>query len=224
MFIKKSMLVFVLPFILAVSCVSILPRDQGQILMVVPARYTIIQLAFRLACLRPVTVIAYGDGSNVMSPVMHIWDGDAYNWTKINFAEYNSGSVFRKMPKTIIIIGNNKALLKNFIPSWYSTVNQMPIVDIMTLVNNLDSSLKFTPSEWKWLARRYELKLKDLNAERRRYGRYGKPGEKETVSAPQINQNFEKESKEIDDMLKIEDMLDKATAKSLKKEIPPEDK
>jgi hypothetical protein len=44
------------------------------------------------------------------------------------------------------------------------------------LVNGLDDIFKFSAGEWRYLAREYKLTLKDLNAERRRYGRYGRPG------------------------------------------------
>jgi hypothetical protein len=52
------------------------------------------------------------------------------------------------------------------------------------LLNELNRDLAFTPMEWRWLAKRYGLTLTDLNAERRRYGKYGPPGSKPVKPQP----------------------------------------
>ena len=55
---------------------------------------------------------------------------------------------------------------------------------MLTLVNSLDHIFDFSSREWKWLAKEHQLELKDLNSDRRKYGRFGKPGEEQTVPMP----------------------------------------
>jgi hypothetical protein len=52
-------------------------------------------------------------------------------------------------------------------------VTRIDTLNLVTIVNTLDKSMKFTPREWKVLAKRHRLEIKDMNYERRRWGRYG---------------------------------------------------
>ena len=55
----------------------------------------------------------------------------------------------------------------------------------MAIVNDWHKHMLFSAQEWEWIAKRHGLKLKDTNWERRKYGRYGKPGEKKaSVGVP----------------------------------------
>lgn len=186
MLIRCRCFISVVALVLVLSSVSMTAETRESTLLVIPARHTIMQLSLDIAGLRPVSLVAYEGNAASIDPLMHIWNGKTREWVRTGIEEYASADIFEIRPQRIILIGNDNDLPSLLIEAsfWCADVKRIPTLNIMTLVNTLNESLEFTPREWKWLARRYKLKLKDLNAERRRYGRYGKPGEKRKVPMP----------------------------------------
>lgn len=159
---------------------------KSRTLIVIPARYTIVQIAFDIVGMRSVSLVAYDNRADSPSPVMHVWDADGNEWVQTSINGYRSADIFKVVPQRIILVGSNEDVPAPLLeaPSWCSDVKRIPTLNMKTLVNELDKSLKFTPREWKRLAERHGLKLRDLNAERRRYGRYGKPGLRKNADLP----------------------------------------
>jgi len=152
--------------------------EGGGVAMVIPARYRIVQLAFDIARLRDLTLVSYRETKTPQEPLMHVWQPGMREWSATDISEYGSGAVFGRLPRKTILIGDDPSLLETLsqVTSWGGEMLRIATLDFVTLVNVLNGSLHFSPREWKWLAARYELELKDLNVEQRRYGRYGKPG------------------------------------------------
>ena len=69
-----------------------LAADGGQVLLVIPARYTAVQFAFNIAKLRSIYVAAYDTEGREGSLVMHVWDSEAREWVGTSLAEYQLGS------------------------------------------------------------------------------------------------------------------------------------
>ncbi len=157
------------------------------VLLVVPARPTIVQYGFDIATLRPAVLVSYQHAARSSTPILHVWDKASQEWTRISIEEYSSGASFPKTPKRAIVIGDNVALVSKLVEAAASigNVRSIPTLNLMDLSNSLNEDLKFSAGEWKWLAKMHGLQLKDLNADRRRYGKYGKPGEKRTPPMPQ---------------------------------------
>ncbi len=167
---------------------------ENATLMVFPARKSIVQLAFDFARLEPVTLVTYNSESDISEPSLYIWKKSLNNWVKIDMDDYRSASLFQPKPSEVIILGNDDRILSTMkqASQWCQNVKVISKLDIVTVVNKVNESLNFSPRGWKWLAKRHELEISDLNAERRRYGKYGKPGEtkvpEETAPMPKTEQ------------------------------------
>ena len=146
--------------------------------LVIPSRYTIVQLGFDVLRLRPaVSLVAY-DISPTGEPVLHVWNAQQRDWVRTGIEELRSGSIFRSPPRSAVVMGTDEEIdpaLSEAVKAVSPTVEEIHSRALADLVNGLNKVLRFTPGEWKRLARKHGLVLKDLNEQRRRYGKYGPP-------------------------------------------------
>jgi hypothetical protein len=159
---------------------------QGETLMVIPARHTVVQLAFDLTSLRPIKLVAYDGKPDTEKPAMHLWEPAAGEWVQIDLDRYRDGSVFPTAPDLVLLVGADRDLPTVLLdaPPWGQNVKRVPALDVKTIVNTVNETARFNGREWKWLADRYSLRLKDLNETRRRYGRYGISEMEKELKAP----------------------------------------
>jgi hypothetical protein len=178
--IRKPLLTMLCCLSVAAGTASVHAAEPTVTALIIPARYTIVQLAFDIAHMDDtVTLVSYEQANDIAQPALHIWDAQAGDWLRIAVDELQSGQVFRTLPKHALVIGNEldqMTILEDAVGAWCPDVLRIESMNIAEIVNQADSRLDFTPYEWKWLAMRYQLQIEDLNADRRRYGRYGKPG------------------------------------------------
>jgi len=175
MTLRLTWLAVLLAVVLSAEARSI-HQAGGPTLMVIPSRYSVIQFATDIARIRSLYIVAY-DKTQSGQLSLFIWDGNRQNWETIGFEEIQSGNALARPPSATFLIsqpGQSPA----GITAGYSNTRNIQSLNIKDMVNALHEELHFQPSEWKWLARRYGLQLKDRNAGRRRYGRYGPPGGK----------------------------------------------
>lgn len=167
----------VLSFFLMMFAFLSTAMADAPMLLVVPARHTMIQFALDMLKLRPMYLMAFDIGTDAKSASMHLWDGETGEWVSTSVEEYRDGTAFAAAPEKVILAGNVKDLPPGLLdaPAWARHVRRVGATDIVALVNALNDDMEFTTQEWRWIAARYELKLKNLNEERNRYGRYGKP-------------------------------------------------
>jgi hypothetical protein len=166
---------------------SIAKEPEAPAVLVIPARPAIVKLAFDIAGLRKSTaLICYQIVQGSASPAVSIWDARGQDWVKTSLNDYASGGIFDPVPQQAILVGTDSDILAVIerSSSWSKKVIRVPSLNIMNVVNALDEALTFSPEEWTYLARTYDLKLQDQNAERRRYGKYGKPGSKREPVMP----------------------------------------
>ncbi|MGQ9662770.1 MAG: hypothetical protein ACUVWX_10625 [Kiritimatiellia bacterium] len=164
------------------------PRRSA--VLVIPARYRIVQLAFDVCALRPLVLAAYQSDPSSGEMVLHLWNEREGQWQQLSWAQYQAGVLEQAQELAAVLLGEDALILqhlKDGAARWATTIVPIPTLDLQAIVNTLDAGLAFTPQEWNWLARRYDLKVKDFNEERRRYGRFGKPGE--PPSTPPGKQN-----------------------------------
>jgi len=146
------------------------------VVMVVPAQYAFVRAALDFSALRNVTVVSYMTGTN--GTALYLWNAASRQWDTTPFGSFSSGELAGGKPARLVVMGtdsNTTAALAEAACAWATEANTMNTFDIVALVNGLNDTLKFSVSEWDWLSKRYALTLKDVNAERRRYGRYGPP-------------------------------------------------
>lgn len=153
-------------------------------LVVIPARYTVVQFSFDVARLRSLYLVAYDRGVKAESARLHAWDNRKSDWVQIEESALSNGSLFQVRPAHVIVVGDEATVPASVAAAAAGSgaSKRIESLNIKDLVNGFDASMHFKPSEWKWLAGRYDLKLKDQNELRRRYGRYGTPGS--TTAAP----------------------------------------
>jgi hypothetical protein len=151
-------------------------KASPSLVMVVPAQYAFVRAALDFSALRDVAVVSYMTGTN--GTAMYLWNTSARQWDAIPFGNYSSGAMTGGKTTHLVVMGtdsNTAAAMADAACVWASDAKVMNTFDIVALVNTLNDTLKFTVPEWDWLSKRYSLALKDVNADRRRYGRYGAP-------------------------------------------------
>jgi len=161
---------------------AVAANGDGQTLVVIPARYTVVQFAFDVAGLRPVYLVAYDTEGEAGTLVLYVWDSRARKWLRTSLDEYRSGAIFREQPTRVILIGRDQELPAGLAEASArsAAVVRIPSMKVVDMVNGLNRVFSFRANEWRYLAKRYQLDLEDRNAERRRYGRYGPPGGRKT--------------------------------------------
>jgi hypothetical protein len=149
---------------------------NGRRVLIVPARYTVIKLAFDVAALRDVILISY-DKNELNEPVMYRWDSLGSKWEPLTLDEFEIGSFCLSTPREMILVGSDRDLPPEIISGATQArkITRIKTLKIVDMVNSLDKSLKFSPAEWKALARHNHFTIKDYNYEKRRWGRYGPP-------------------------------------------------
>ena len=160
---------------------------DGPTCVVVPTRPTIVQFCFDILKLRRgIYLVAQDKEIGGNATVLHVWDDASQDWIRIGVEEYVAGTVFTQKPKRLIVIGGEADVPEEIAtaPAWSEQAYQIETLDLVSVMNKLQVIFKFNEREWKWIAKRYNMTFEDLNAERRRYGRYGKPGEDEKTVMP----------------------------------------
>jgi hypothetical protein len=224
---KYGLVVSVLLLTFVLAGTSIAQQPEGPAVLVVPARPTIVKLAFDVAEMRRGTaLICYQVAPGSASPVVSVWDTRGQDWVKTSLNDYASASIFDPVPQQVILVGTDSDILAVFerASSWSKQVRRVPSLNIMNVINALNETLDFSPAEWRYLAKRYDLKLQDLNAERRRYGKYGKPGSKPSPQMPKAEVEKDKSSVPMPIDVTTKSGTAKQEVKSETKDILPEDK
>jgi hypothetical protein len=155
--------------------------------LVVPSRYTIVKLAFDMDRIRDVRLLSYHAKDTTEQTRLYTWNAGLEEWEPVSLAEYREAKIFRKEPGTVLLVGTEKQMPAELLEasSWAEALVRLESLDIVELVNGLDKVFDFSPREWRWLAERYGLKLKDRNEKLRRWGKYGPPGsENNTPKTP----------------------------------------
>lgn len=160
---------------------------EGPTCIVVPTRPRLVQFSFDLLRLRrQIYLVAQDKEIGGDATVLHVWDDATQDWIRIGVEEYLAGTVFTKTPQRLIVVGGEGDVPEELAaaPNWTEEAYQIESLDLVTVLNKFQVIFKFNEREWKWLAQRYDITFEDLNAERRRYGRYGKPGEDKNQAMP----------------------------------------
>jgi len=192
---KKSVLAVLISLCVMSSSGSSVNAAE-PVLMVIPVHYAMVRLANDIGALRQTYIVSYEkrkDGSLSM----YVWDGSANDWIKTDIEAYKSGDIFAKAPAIAFLIGTDADFPSELVDATsFCETKRITTLNAALISNVLNENLNFKKKEWKWLADRQSLQVVDLNEDRRRYGRYGKPG----ASRSQVPQNVNEMEEEIESL------------------------
>jgi hypothetical protein len=166
----------ILSLVLAGTMALAAPRGRPS-LLVIPARHTIVQLGMDLVRMRALELVTYQWTPDGKHMVLHVWDGAGRRWLQTDGDGLAGGEVIMNPAKVVLIAprGENMDALMPVLDS-VGPLMEIRTMALASVMNDLNEVLRFSGREWRWLASRYRLKIQDLNAERRRWGKYGPPG------------------------------------------------
>lgn len=143
--------------------ISAARAQENAVLLVVPARYSVMQVAFDVARRYPTVLVSYQ--GTMEEPVLHVWNG--YEWMPLSLTDYQSGAFLQAHPGRTVFLGDDALLPADLrsINAWCADVIQLPDLNTHELVNGIGRYLPFTPADWRWFAGRYNLTLTNLKAE-----------------------------------------------------------
>ncbi len=146
-------------------------------MLVVPARYSVMQVAFDISQRYPaVVLVSYQGDAQSSAPLLHAWNGK--EWIKISVDDYADAKFLQVTPGETLLVGDETLLppvLASSIVGWCPKVTTLPSIDTATLVNAFAQEFNFSRHDWKWFAKRYNLSLNDENASRRKSSWYDRP-------------------------------------------------
>jgi hypothetical protein len=154
-------------------------KAQGPTLLVIPARPSVVKFAFDAASLRPMYLVSY-DRDKAGAPFLNLWNPEQRQWSRLTVDEYKSGNLFTVPPARALVFGPETMTPAELggIAAVCADVTREPGLDRLAMANALNAKLNFTVGEWRTLSERNQLELKDQNTDRRRWGKYGPPGQK----------------------------------------------
>jgi len=184
---KRNMLVsgvVVLSMVCGLFAGRALGAPGSATTVIIPARYRMVQLGFDLQRLRGATLVSYRAAADKDAPMLFEWKGD--RWTSLPLETLSGRAAEATPAEKFVVIGTDtpEAVLEAC--SRAPAVAKFETYDLASLVNNLDIIYRFSPGEWRFLASRYNFMLRDMNAKRRLYGRYGAPGFKAEPPTPEM--------------------------------------
>ncbi len=153
-------------------------------IIVLPARRRLVELANQIAHIKDVGLVAYNNNAASTELLLHSWNG--MEWLPMSAANYSTGSFMSGDPKHLILLGDSSTLPETLsaTPTWCTNVQRITSLETSVLLNEMNATLKFSPRQWKWLAQLNGLVLTDKNVDRRRYGRWGAPGNEVEAAKP----------------------------------------
>ncbi|MCE9614264.1 MAG: hypothetical protein K8T26_08310 [Lentisphaerae bacterium] len=154
-------------------------QPSGSTLLVIPARYTVVQFAFDVATIRSLYLVSYDRPATSTETRLYAWDNGKAEWLQIEESDIRSGSLFHMKPARTVLVGGEETLPASLADAATGggPAKRITSLNLADIANSLNTELHFRSREWKWLADRYGFELNDQNAEQRRWGRYGPPGQ-----------------------------------------------
>ncbi|MFH0909372.1 MAG: hypothetical protein V1929_11465 [bacterium] len=158
------------------SASTALARDQGYALIVVPARYSVMQVAFDIVNRHSAVLVSYQGEAVTADPLLHAWNGQ--EWIRITLSDYRDVNFLQQTPNRTVLVGDDQTLPASLseASSWSPQVVCFTDLDTAALVNEFGKLFSFTEQDWKWFAARYNLDLQDENAPLRSRSWYDQPG------------------------------------------------
>lgn len=168
------------------DCVTAATATPDSII-VMPARKRVVQLAFQMSRCKDIGMVTYNTSPALATPLIHVWTGS--EWVQITVDEFVQGTFMTGEPKHVFLLGDSTMMPAQMIdaPTWCKDTHKITSLETAALINQIGKVLKFSPRQWTWLAQENGLSVKDQNAERRRYGRWGAPGKEQDLKPTKLD-------------------------------------
>ncbi len=184
----KAGFVFICVLFLSLSVNSADAQNaKPRMVLLFPARPALVQTAFDAAWLRPVDLVSY-DTDHAGNLLMWHWNPAQRQWIDLPAEALRSSLLMREKQADVLVIGDDPQIVTDIQAAtvWAESVDTLLDLNKLPVFNRLNKSLQFSPREWRWLAERHGLQLQDVNVSRRRYGRWGPPGQRTEKTRPAI--------------------------------------
>lgn len=145
-------------------------------LIVAPARFSVIQVAFDLIKKRPSVLVSYRGEASTTEPQLYAWNGA--EWVGVSLQDYRDVRFLQDSPKQVVLLGDENTLPKSLreATGWAKNIQIITSLDNASLVNEFGRLFKWTAKEWNWFSARYNLKLQDESEPYRHSSWYDQPG------------------------------------------------
>ena len=153
-----------------------LATGQGYTLIVAPARYSVMQVAFDIVNRHSAVLVSYQGEAATAEPLLHAWNGQ--EWVRVTLSDYREVNFLQQTPNSTVLIGDAQTLPVSIVEasSWSPQIVRIEGLDTAALVNEFGKLFSFKDADWKWFAARYNLDLKDENEPKRSQSWYDQPG------------------------------------------------
>ncbi len=152
------------------------PAAEGPTMFVVPARYSVLQVMFDVLRHYALVLVSYQGDAQSDRPALHAWNGQ--EWVPVSMEKFREASFLVNKPDRVVLVGEPSQLppaLGEAASVWCSRVMTLTQLDTPSLVNACGKLFNFPPAVWRWFAARYNMELKDENAQRRKDSWYYRP-------------------------------------------------
>lgn len=149
--------------------IAVASTAMAQELFVAPARYSVLQVLFDIARIRPVGLMSYQGNARSEQPALHAWTGE--EWVPVPLERFRDGSFASVRPRRIALLGDAELLppvIAEAAQQLATVVVNWTNLESAAIINAAGRWLEFSTSEWAWFAGRYWMNLVDENAPRRR--------------------------------------------------------
>ena len=146
---KRNQLVvlFMLTLALAGSVYPAASPAQRQLtLLVVPARYNVLQAAFDVASIAPVVLVSYQGEAATENPLLHAWNGS--EWVYVSMEDFRDANFVQVSPGETILVGDEQLLPPGLVTSassWCPKTMTIPTTDTTALLNALGTTWRSSP-------------------------------------------------------------------------------
>lgn len=147
-------------------------------LIVAPARYAVMQVASDIVARHPAMLVSYQTDPSSEEPLLHAWDVERQEWSRITLQEFREVSFLEKVPARTVLLGDDSvlpAVLRDS-AAWSPEVIRVHTLNAAGLINEFGRMMKWSAEEWKWFAQRYNLTLNDESEPLRKSSWYDQQG------------------------------------------------
>jgi len=151
----KTILVSRIGILLATDVFGLAARKPSVSMLVVPARYTVIQVGNDIRAHRPSVMVSYND---MDMGELFVWDGS--KWISITASDLAAANFVRRRPSRVVLVGNREDVrdLERAV-DWCDDVVAIEDMRTTALLNQLGRIFNFSDDEWQWFASRYGCEL-----------------------------------------------------------------
>ncbi len=169
----KSVLAGVVLFCLAGGAFG---ASSDRYVLLVPERYTLVQLGADVSALCDIPLITYDAMGEDGGVRLFSWSPTLRGWRPLDL-ESLGANVGEGRLGTVLFVGREADMPSALTAELTGTpVARINTLNVAQVANALHGHLDFSKRQWKQLAGKHGLTLKDRNERRRKLGRYGAMG------------------------------------------------